>query len=88
MSFHRTLWEAASNKRLLAVAETIDGQIRLLINSSAAIPGRLPSSLAEHEAILQAVAAHDPDSAEAAMREHVQQAGRALERFLSAREMV
>jgi len=48
----------------------------------------LPSSLAEHEAILQAVAAHDPDSAEAAMREHVQQAGRALERFLSAREMV
>ncbi|MBI5813722.1 MAG: GntR family transcriptional regulator [Meiothermus silvanus] len=88
LSFHRTLWEAASNKRLLAVAETIDGQIRLLINSSAAIPGRLPSSLAEHEAILQAVAAHDPDSAEAAMREHVQQAGRALERFLSAREMV
>jgi len=84
LSFHRTLWQAARNRRLLAVAETLDGQIRLLINSSAAIPGRLPLSLAEHEAVLEAIAAHDPDAAETAMREHVQRAGRALEGHLRA----
>ncbi|PZA07228.1 MULTISPECIES: GntR family transcriptional regulator [unclassified Meiothermus] len=88
LTFHRTLWEAAGNKRLLAVAETIDGQIRLLINSSAVIPGRLPLSLAEHEAILEAVGRRDAEAAEAAMRAHVQQAGRALEQFLGARETV
>jgi DNA-binding GntR family transcriptional regulator len=82
----RTFWQAAGSKRLLATAETIDGQIRMLINSSAAIPGRLPQSRAEHEAILQAVRDKDPEAAEAAMRTHVRNAGRALECFLLARE--
>ncbi|WP_018467127.1 GntR family transcriptional regulator [Calidithermus timidus] len=81
LEFHKTLWEASRNKRLLAVAETIDGQIRLLINSSAVIPGRLPLSLAEHEAVLEAVSRHDAEGAEAAMRAHVQRAREALTRF-------
>ncbi len=84
LEFHRTFWEASGSKRLLATAETIDGQIRMLINSSAAIPGRLPLSRAEHEAILQAVRDKNPDAAEAAMRTHVRNAGRALEGFLSS----
>ncbi|ADD29215.1 MULTISPECIES: GntR family transcriptional regulator [Meiothermus] len=82
LAFHRTFWEAAGSKRLLATAETIDGQIRMLINSSAAIPGRLPQSRAEHQAILQAVRDKDPQAAEAAMRTHVRNAGQALEQFL------
>ena len=82
LAFHRTLWEAAGNKRLLATAETIDGQIRMLINSSAAIPGRLPESRAEHEAIVQAVRDKIPEAAEVAMRTHVRKAGWALEAFL------
>ncbi len=85
LAFHRTFWEAAGSKRLLATAETIDGQIRMLINSSAAIPGRLPQSRAEHQAILQAVRDKDPQAAEAAMRTHVRNAGQALERFLMRR---
>lgn len=86
LAFHRTLWEAAGSKRLLATAETIDGQIRMLINSSAAIPGRLPQSRAEHQAILQAVRDKDPQAAEAAMRTHVRNAGQALEQFLVSRK--
>ncbi|MCX7784441.1 MAG: GntR family transcriptional regulator [Meiothermus sp.] len=85
LEFHRTFWEASGSKRLLATAETIDGQIRMLINSSAAIPGRLPKSRAEHEAILQAVREKNPEAAEVAMRTHVRNAGRALESFLSSR---
>jgi DNA-binding GntR family transcriptional regulator len=86
LAFHRTFWEASGNKRLLAAAETIDGQIRMLISSSAAIPGRLPQSRAEHEAILQAVRNKDPEDAEAAMRTHVRNAGQALEQFLLSRK--
>ncbi|GEM82454.1 GntR family transcriptional regulator [Meiothermus hypogaeus] len=86
LAFHRTIWEASGSKRLLATAETIDGQIRMLINSSAAIPGRLPLSRAEHKAILQAARDKDPEAAETAMRTHVRNAGRALESFLLSRE--
>ncbi len=82
LAFHRCFWEASGSKRLLAAAETIDGQIRMLINSSAAIPGRLPKSRAEHEAILQAVRDKDLEAVEVAMRTHVRNAGQALEGFL------
>ncbi|WP_337871579.1 GntR family transcriptional regulator [Meiothermus sp.] len=85
LAFHRCLWEASGSKRLLAAAETIDGQIRMLINSSAAIPGRLPKSRAEHEAILQAVRDKNPEAAEVTMRTHVRNAGQALEHFLMSR---
>lgn len=83
LEFHKTFWEASRSRRLKATAETIDGQIRMLINSSAAIPGRLPESRAEHEAILRAVRDKDPEEAEAAMRWHVRNAGKALEGFLA-----
>ncbi|RDI95230.1 GntR family transcriptional regulator [Meiothermus sp. QL-1] len=82
LAFHRTLWEAAGSKRLLATAETMVGQIRLLISSSATVPGRLPQSRAEHQAILEAVRSKDPEAAEAAMRAHVRNAGQALAAFL------
>lgn len=85
LAFHRCLWEASGSKRLLAAAETIDGQIRMLINSSAAIPGRLPKSRAEHEAILQAVRDKNSEAAEVTMRTHVRNAGQALEHFLMSR---
>lgn len=85
LAFHRSFWEASGSKRLLAAAENIDGQIRMLINSSAAIPGRLSKSRAEHEAILLAVRNKNPEAAEMAMRAHVRNAGRALESFLAAR---
>jgi DNA-binding GntR family transcriptional regulator len=83
LAFHRRLWEASGNKRLLRAAESIDGQIRLLINSTAAIPGRLSASLDEHQAIVEAVLQGHAAAAEEAMRGHVQRAGKALEAFLS-----
>jgi DNA-binding GntR family transcriptional regulator len=82
LSFHRAFWEASSNKRLLRIAEGIDGQIRLLINSSAAIPGRLAASLGEHEAIVRAVKAAEAATAEEAMREHVRRARETLKSFM------
>lgn len=78
LAFHRTLREASGNARLSRVAEAFDGQIRLLISTSAQLPGRLPSSLQEHVAIVRAIKAGDSQAAEAAMRHHVRQAGKAV----------
>jgi DNA-binding GntR family transcriptional regulator len=41
-------------------------------------PGRDEDDAAEHEAIVRAIAAHDPDAAEAAVRAHIAAAGKAL----------
>ncbi|MEO8688728.1 MAG: FCD domain-containing protein [Solirubrobacteraceae bacterium] len=42
------------------------------------MPGRAERSFAEHTAIVEAVAAGDPDAAEAAMRAHLAHATAAL----------
>lgn len=82
LAFHRLLREASANTRLARVAESFNGQMRLLISTSAQLPGRLQASLQEHVAIVRAVKARDTHAAEAAMRHHVQQAGRALLAYL------
>lgn len=78
VAFHRTVWEASGNDRLLRMSEMLMGQVRLLIGTSAEVEGRLPSSMAEHERILEHVARGEARLAEAAMREHVRNAGAAL----------
>jgi len=84
LAFHRHLREASGNARLVRVAESFNGQMRLLISTSAQLPGRLQASLQEHVAIVRAVRARDAQAAEAAMRHHVRQAGRALLAYLEA----
>jgi DNA-binding GntR family transcriptional regulator len=82
LAFHRLLWEASGNQRLRRMAENLDGQVRLLISTSAAVPGRLPQALEEHRVILTRIASADPAGAETAMRAHVQNAWEALKGFL------
>lgn len=82
IGFHRTLWEAAGNKRLRHIAENLDGQVRLLISTSAAVPGRLPLSIEEHRRIIEAIRKRDASEAEAAMRQHIYRAWCALKEFL------
>jgi DNA-binding GntR family transcriptional regulator len=47
-------------------AQHIRSQFRIIL-----VPGRPPQSVAEHRAIVEAVASRDPDAAEAAMRDHL-----------------
>ena len=42
------------------------------------VPGRSEHSYSEHEAIVEAIARHDPDAAEAAMRAHLSHVAAAL----------
>jgi DNA-binding GntR family transcriptional regulator len=78
LAFHRALREASGNARLARVAESFNGQIRLLISTSARLPGRLRTSMQEHDEIVRAVRDRDPGAAEVAMRRHVRNAGVAV----------
>jgi DNA-binding GntR family transcriptional regulator len=82
LEFHRILWEASGNWRLIQAAETLAGQLRLLISTSARATGRLDRSLEEHGAIIDAIEAGKPAQAARAMSRHVQHAGEALSQYL------
>jgi DNA-binding GntR family transcriptional regulator len=60
------------------------GQIRLLISTSAQVPGRLLVSLQDHADIIAAIGSGNAAAAEAAMRRHVRAAGAALTAHLAA----
>ncbi|WP_067500264.1 GntR family transcriptional regulator [Actinoplanes sp. TFC3] len=69
-SRHQTAARLISGLR----AQMVRFQFRTIL-----VPGRPPESYQEHSAIVEAIAAHDPDAAEAAMRHHL----RGVERTLS-----
>ena len=48
------------------------------------VPGRPAVSLPQHEAIVAAVTAHDPDAAERAMHDHLQSVIDALQALAAA----
>ena len=69
--FHQRIWRIADHQtaaRLLAnlKSQSLRFQYRTILR-----PGRTEQSLHEHERILEALAAHDADASEAAMRQHL-----------------
>ncbi len=81
---HGRLLEIAGHRtasRLISAlnAQTVRFQYRTIL-----LPGRPERSFAEHAAIVEAVAAKDPDAAEAAMRRHLSQVVGALSRRAEA----
>jgi DNA-binding GntR family transcriptional regulator len=71
--FHYRIMQASRSPRLIQV---ICGDLHYLLKVyryrlSAANPRRAPQALREHRAILKALAARDPEQAEAAMRKHL-----------------
>ena len=68
---HSRLLAIADNRTVARLierlhAQHVRSQFRVIL-----VPGRPPQSVAEHRAIVEAVAARDPDAAEAAMRDHL-----------------
>jgi DNA-binding GntR family transcriptional regulator len=70
--FHEVLLRAGHNEPLQTVLRGSWNQFRVLRSLSAGRAGRPPRSVEEHRAIVDAIAARDPDAAEAAARRHVQ----------------
>jgi DNA-binding GntR family transcriptional regulator len=87
LTFHRLIWQGSGSRRLLPIAENLIAQVRLGNRFSAQAPGRLPTAIDEHHAILRAVRDGDPRAAERHIRRHVRAAGQALRRYLHDRDL-
>ena len=84
IDFHRGLWILCGNQRLRRTAEGLMDQMRLGNSVSARLPGRVETSLAEHYAIVAAIAAGDADEAERTTRQHVRSAHTTFQQSLPA----
>ena len=72
--FHFRIARGSKNGRLIsALCDDLYYQLRLYRYRSSVRPGRAQAALAEHHAIVDAIAARDPDEAERAMRAHLGQ---------------
>lgn len=70
--FHFRIAKGSRNSRLeRALCDELYYQLRLYRYRSSTRSGRAKKAFAEHEAIVAAIAARDPDEAEAAMRRHL-----------------
>lgn len=78
LEFHRAIWHAGGNKRLSQIADNLGGQIRLAWGRNT--PWIVERAIREHRAIMDAIAACDPDAAEESARAHVRQSLAAFER--------
>jgi DNA-binding GntR family transcriptional regulator len=72
-SFHQRIWAIADNQVASSLLSTLKSQSIRFQYRTILQPGRPQRSLHEHERIVEALAAHDPDASEAMMREHLRQ---------------
>jgi DNA-binding GntR family transcriptional regulator len=85
---HSRLLQIANNTTVARLierlhAQHVRSQFRVIL-----VPGRPPRSVAEHRAIVEAVAARDSDAAEAAMRDHLAHTAQSLRVLAGSRPLV
>src|SRR5712691_36030 len=69
--FHQLIWAAARNPTAGRLVGTLKSQSLRFQYQTMLRPGRPQRSLREHELIFSAIVAHDPEAADAAMRDHL-----------------
>jgi DNA-binding GntR family transcriptional regulator len=72
--FHKQIHLASHNRYLVQQLDLVHRSMALLATTSLAAEGRGAAALAEHEAIVAAIAAGDGDAAQAALRTHISRA--------------
>ena len=83
--FHYQIALASGNRRLIDLLYgDIWSLMRLYRYPGALSPGRIPLGQADHEAILEALVARDPDACERLMRRHLAHAQENLLQGLAA----
>jgi DNA-binding GntR family transcriptional regulator len=80
---HRLLLRIGNHTTANRLIATLKSQMVRFQYRTILLPGRSEHSLSEHAAIIDAVAAGDPDTAEAAMRTHLSHVAEALSRSRS-----
>jgi DNA-binding GntR family transcriptional regulator len=71
--FHQLIWTAAGNPTASRLVAALKSQRLRYQYQTMLKPGRAERSMSEHETIFGALVAHDPDAAEAAMRDHLEE---------------
>jgi DNA-binding GntR family transcriptional regulator len=69
--FDVLVYAQVSNERIGALIENLRAHLTRIGKLTESIPGRVEASVEEHAAIVDAMAAHDPDEAERLMRVHI-----------------
>jgi len=77
---HRRMVEIAGHGTAQRLIAALNSQMVRFAYRTILLPGRSERSLAEHEALVQAIADGDPEAAELAMRTHLSQVAEALHR--------
>jgi DNA-binding GntR family transcriptional regulator len=72
--FHKQIHLASHNRFLVQQLDLVHRHMALLATTSLAVEGRGSKALAEHEAIVAAIAARDGDAAYAALKAHISRA--------------
>lgn len=69
--FDTVLFNQVENSRIRALIDNLRAHLTRIGQLTAEIPGRVQTSVDEHEQIVAAIAARDPDLAERRMRDHI-----------------
>jgi DNA-binding GntR family transcriptional regulator len=84
--FHEAIYEASRNAFLAGQTRKLRNQVAGYRRRVTHMPNRIADTIREHEAIMQAILAHDAERAHSAMRDHVNLLGYNLLDFLAAFE--
>jgi DNA-binding GntR family transcriptional regulator len=79
-SFHQIIYDASGNQTMPQLIDSLRQRLARLQLRSILIPGRAKQSLAEHNAILQAMQTQDAPAAERAARAHLSGLRKAIEK--------
>ena len=82
--FHEAIYEASCNAFLADQTRRLRNRVAAYRRRVTQMPTRIGDTLREHEAIMQAIFAHDADGAHAAMRAHLNLLGDNLVDFIAA----
>ncbi|MBO9474950.1 GntR family transcriptional regulator [Shimia sp. R10_1] len=69
--FHKQIHLASHNRYLVQQLDLVHRSMALMATTSIAVEGRGEDTLVEHQAIVDAIAAHDGDGADEALRAHI-----------------
>ncbi len=69
--FDDIMFDQVHNSRIRALIENLRAHLTRIGHLTAEIPGRIEASVDEHEKIVEAIAARDPELAEQRMRDHI-----------------
>jgi DNA-binding GntR family transcriptional regulator len=82
--FHDAIYEASRNAFLADQTRKLRNQMAAYRRRVTRMPNRIADTVREHETIMQAILAHDPERAHSTMRDHVNLLGDNLLDFLAA----